>query len=70
MTASRADRIEGQITRLAEIVDKLMQRELLVSLIYERGRSDERDSILGKKLKPKPSTPTKPRPNSHLNVVR
>lgn len=68
MTASRADRIEAQVTRLAEIVDKLAARELATRMVFESGYDAGREAAT--RWRNKASAPSRKAANSHLTLVR
>ncbi|HLK02388.1 MAG TPA: hypothetical protein VKU39_21100 [Streptosporangiaceae bacterium] len=72
MTASRADRIEAQVDRLAELIDQAGSLATVLSAVYRSGYDAGRASIIGGKGghgKPA-SAPGRKAANSHLRVVR
>lgn len=68
MTASRADRIEAQVDRLTEIVDRLAAREFIVDQIFKSGYAAGQEAATP--WFKSASTPSKPVVKSHLSVVR
>lgn len=65
MTASQATRIDAEVTRLAEITDKLASVLIRMDYIFELGRQE---GLRG--MSPPRGTPGKRAANSHLRLVR